>query len=78
MLIGCVPPFTTGFTKADLQPESGRSPDRVAVDETVIWLNGEKYWLYAAVDPETNDLLHTKLRPVTNNGLAWLFFRELR
>jgi putative transposase len=64
--------------KADLQPESGRSPDHVAVDETVIWLNGEKYWLYAAIDPETNDLLHTKLRPVTNNGLAWLFFRELR
>jgi transposase-like protein len=64
--------------RADLQPESGRSPDHVVVDETVIWLDGEKYWLYAAVDPETNDLLHTKLRPVTNNGLAWLFFRELR
>ena len=27
--------------KADLQPESGRSPDHVAVDETVIQLNDE-------------------------------------
>jgi transposase-like protein len=41
--------------KADLQPESGRSPDHVAVDETVIRLNDEQYWLYAAVDPEANE-----------------------
>jgi len=41
--------------KADLQPESGKNPDHIAVDETVIQLNDEQYWLYAAVDPETND-----------------------
>jgi transposase-like protein len=64
--------------KAHLPTQSGRSPDHGAVDETVIWLNGEKYWLYAAVDPDTNNLRHTKLRPVTNGGLAWLFLRELR
>jgi transposase-like protein len=29
--------------KADLQPESGRSPDHVAVNEMVIWYDGEKY-----------------------------------
>ena len=29
--------------KAGLQPESGRSPDHVAVDETVIRLNDEQY-----------------------------------
>ena len=29
--------------KADLQPESGRNPDHVAVDETVIRLNDEQY-----------------------------------
>ena len=51
--------------KADLQPESGRCPDHVAVDETVIRLNDEQYWLYDAVDPETNELLHTKLEPTT-------------
>jgi transposase-like protein len=43
--------------KVDLQPESGRCPDHVAVDETVIRLDDEQYWLYAAVDPETNELL---------------------
>jgi len=47
--------------KANLQPNSGKNPDHVAVDETVIRLNDERYWLYAAVDPETNELLHTSL-----------------
>ena len=37
--------------KADLQPTGGADPNHVAVDETVIQLNSERYWLYAAVDP---------------------------
>ena len=64
--------------KADLQPEEGQSPDHVAVDETVIRLNNEQYWLYAAVDPETNKLLHTKLETTRTNVIAYSFFRELR
>ena len=64
--------------KADLQPETGRSPNHVAVDETVIQLDEEQYWLYAAVDPESNDLLHTKVEPTRNNALADQFFAELR
>jgi len=64
--------------KAELQPESNRSPDHVAVDETVIQLNDEQYWLYAAVDPETNELLHTKLEPTRTNVLTHAFFAELR
>jgi transposase-like protein len=64
--------------KADLQPESDRNPDHVAVDETVIQLNDERYWLYAAVDPETNELLHTKLEPTRTNVLSHAFFAELR
>ena len=63
--------------KADLQLEDGRSPDHIAVDETVIQLNDEQYWLYAAVDPETNELLHTKLRPTTTKVLAHSFLTEL-
>jgi putative transposase len=64
--------------KVDLQPEDGRDPDHVAVDETVIRLNDEHYWLYAAVDPETNELLRTKLEPTRTNVLAHAFFAELR
>ena len=63
--------------KADLQPESGRNPDHVAVDKSVIQLNNEQYWLYAAVDPDTNELLHTKLEPTTTKVLAHSFLTEL-
>ena len=31
------------------------------VDETVIQVNDEHRWLYAAVDPETNEFLHVRL-----------------
>ena len=64
--------------KDDLQPEAGRCPDHVAVDETVIRLNDEQYCLYAAVDPDPNDLLHTKLEPTGTNVIADQFFAELR
>jgi len=64
--------------KADLQPEDGRSPDHVAVDETVIQLNDEQYWLYATVDPQTNKLLHTKLKTTKTKVLAHSFLTELR
>ena len=40
--------------KADLQPTDGANPNHVAVDETVIQLNSEQYWLYAAVYPDIN------------------------
>ena len=64
--------------KADLQPETGKTPDHVGVDETVIRLDDERYWLYAAVDADSNELLRTKLEPTRNNALAHSFFAELR
>jgi putative transposase len=39
--------------KADLQPSAGRAPNHVAVDETVIRVNDQQFWLYAAADPDT-------------------------
>ena len=47
--------------KAGLQPTDGKSPNHVALDETVIQLNNERFWLYAAVDPHTNEFLHVRL-----------------
>ena len=59
--------------KADLQPTGTRSLNYVALDETVIQLGTERYWLYAAVDPQTNEFLHVKLFPTTNSGLTHVF-----
>ena len=44
----------------------------------MIRLNDEQYWLYAAVDPEINELLHTTLEPTTNKDIVHAFFAELR
>jgi putative transposase len=64
--------------KAGLQPTEDKSPDHVAVDETVIQIDDQRYWLYAAVDPETNEFLHIKLGTAQNLGLSEIFFGELR
>jgi transposase-like protein len=48
------------------------------VDETVIQLGAERYWLYTVVDPKTNKFLHVRLYPPTNSGLTHVFLRELR
>ena len=63
--------------KADLEPRDGRDPSTVALDETVVKVDGERYWLYLAVDPETNVILHLRLYPARNNGLTKRFLREL-
>ena len=64
--------------KAELQSRYGQDPDYVAVDETVIQLNDEQYWLYAAVDPKTNKVLYTNLEPMINKVISHTFFAELR
>jgi transposase-like protein len=64
--------------KADLQPTDGAYPNHVAVDETVIRLNDERYWLYAAVDPNTNRLLHVELCSTRTTANTSMFLPELR
>ena len=55
---------------ANLQPTSNAAPDHIAVDETVIQVNDERRWLYAAVDPETNEFLHARLFPTRTTQLT--------
>ena len=51
--------------------------DHVAVDETVIQLNYQQYWLYAAADPNTNELLHTTLESTRNTLVTRRFSLRL-
>jgi putative transposase len=64
--------------KADLQPEDGTSPNHVVLDETVIRINDQQFWLYAAVDPETTQFLYIRLFTTDITGLTEIFPRELR
>jgi putative transposase len=64
--------------KADLQPDSDVDPDQIAVDETLIRVNDQRHWLFAAVDPDTNQFLHVRLFQTRTTQLTVLFLRELR
>jgi len=64
--------------KVDLQPESDQSPNHVAIDETVIQFDDKQYWLYAAVDPVSINMVYTKLGPTRTNVIADQFFSALR
>jgi putative transposase len=44
----------------------------------VIRVNDQQFWLYAAADPDTNELLHLRLFPTTTTALTEIFLRELR
>jgi transposase-like protein len=48
------------------------------VDETVIRVKNQRYWLFAAVDPGTNHLLHVRLFPIKNQALTEMFLIKLR
>lgn len=63
--------------KADIQPISTVSADQLAVDEKVIRINGDDYWLYGAVDPETNEILQLRLFQTTTKQTTRWFLDEL-
>lgn len=64
--------------KADLEPRDGRKPEEVALDETVVKVNGERFWMYMAVDPGRNVVLHVRRYPSRNIGSTRRFLRELQ
>ncbi|EMA31503.1 transposase [Haloarcula japonica DSM 6131] len=64
--------------KAEPQPESGKSPNQITLDETVIRINDQQFWLYAVTNPQSNDLLHLRLFATTTTTLTEIFLRELR
>ncbi|EMA31348.1 transposase [Haloarcula japonica DSM 6131] len=59
--------------KTNLQPESGKSPNQIAFDETVIRINDPQFWLYAAAGPQSNELLPTRLFATTTTTLTEIF-----
>ena len=63
--------------KADLQPISTVTADQLAVDEKMIRLHGRAYWLYGAVDPQTNEILHVSLFPTATKQTTRWFLAEL-
>ena len=44
----------------------------------MIQLNNQRYWLYTAVDPNTNRLLYVRLYPTRTTAISSMFLSELR
>jgi len=63
--------------KTERQPISTVSADQLAVDEKVIRINGDDYWLYGAVDPETNEILRSRLFSTTTKQTTRWFLADL-
>lgn len=63
--------------KADLEPRGGCSPEKVALDETVIKIDGERHWLVGAVEPSTNRILHVGLYANRNMATIEFFLNDL-
>ena len=64
--------------KADLEPRGGRTPAQFALDETVVKINGDRFWLIAAVDPDTDIILHVGVYPSRNTAITKVFLRALQ
>lgn len=64
-MVGCRPESAVHYwvQKVDLRPAAGKQPYHAAVDQKVIQLNDDKYWLYATVVPEMNEFLGVSLFP---------------
>jgi len=69
------------FTIGSKRPTYSRQtvPSRIisCSTRTVIHLDDQRYWLYVAVDSETNKCLHARLFPTRNEGVTSIFLSEL-
>lgn len=63
--------------QADLEPIGGANPEEVALDETVIKVEGLRLWLFVAVDPASKRILHVRLFPTRSTVTTKMLLQEL-
>ena len=63
--------------KADFEPRDTREPTKIAMDETVVKIDGESHCLIGTVDPESNVILHVVVNPARTTVATILFLHEL-
>jgi transposase-like protein len=63
--------------KAELQPFLTVTANQLAVDEKMIRLHGQEFWLYRAVDLNMNEFLHVRVFPTRTIVLTKQFLQEL-
>ena len=63
--------------KSNFEPASRRVPEKIALNETVVRIDGDQHWLFAAVDPETNVILHVGVYTARTTVATKMFLWEL-
>lgn len=58
-------------------PWAASLPDRVLVDETQVKLGGRRCWIWAALHPQTREVLYLRVSRDRSLASAVAFFREL-
>jgi putative transposase len=63
--------------KADLQPASHKASNQIAVNKTLIRINYQQFWLYAAANLKTNKIRHLRLFSAISAALIEIVLKEL-
>lgn len=63
--------------KADIDPRDGRYPGKIALHETAIKVDGDRLWLFAAVEPSPNTILLIGLYSARATVSKQMFLEEL-
>lgn len=63
--------------RADLRPVASVLANQLAINEKMICLHGQQFWLYGAVDPHTNEIVTLSFFPTTNRITTRWFLDDL-
>ena len=63
--------------RANLQPVASVLANQLAINEKMIRLHGQQFWLYGAVDPHTNEIVTLGFFPTTNRITTRWFLDDL-
>lgn len=63
--------------KCDLQSADDVSSNHSPLDETVVRVNDQQYWLYVSDGPKSSELLYIRLFSTTTTALTEIFLSEL-
>ena len=62
---------------SELEWNNGKLPNKVVVDETVVKVGGERWYLYAAINPNDRRIVYAAIYPTRNSMTTKSFFKDI-
>ena len=60
---------------SELEWNNGKLPNKVVVDETVVKVGGERWYLYAAINPNDRRIVYAAIYPTRNSMTTKSFLK---